>query len=57
MLVSTVTPIRIGFATLCCDAAVAAARAAPCIIAVPPDVCTLTIQAPVSTAASMVCAT
>jgi cobalamin biosynthesis protein CbiD len=38
MLVRTVTPIRIGFTTFRCAAASAAARAAPFIIALPPDV-------------------
>src|SRR5688572_10384477 len=57
MLVSTVTPMTSGGGTPVAAAASAAARVAACIIAGPPDACTLIIQAPVRTAASTACAT
>src|SRR5678815_1300763 len=57
MLVSTVTAITSGTGRPAAAAPSAAARAAACIIALPPDAWTLIIQAPVLTAASTACAT
>ena len=58
MLVSTVTPMTSGAARPAPAPPLSApARAAACIIGTPPDACTLSIQTPVSTAASTACAT
>ena len=57
MLVNTVTPIINGAGRPSFADDSRAARAAACIIALPPDACTLIIQAPVATAASTACST
>ena len=50
MLVSTVTPITSGRGRPSAAAAWVAASAAAVIMALPPEACTFTIQAPVATA-------
>jgi hypothetical protein len=57
MLVSTVTAISSGAGRPSRCAASRPAAAAACIIAVPPDACTLIIHAPLCTADSIACAT
>ena len=57
MLVSTVTPIISGTGRPSFAEVSRAARAAACIMALPPDAWTLIIQAPVPTAVSTACST